>query len=240
MKKFRLTCLALATLLLAPYIPAAFAAPAPVKGSASATAKGPEAKKGAEGEFPLHITATRLEADQTAGIVLFTGQVKAVYGDSTLYCDQLRVYYKPKPAPTQGPPGAAPAPKEATVAPAPKEAAASQGPSPLADLGGEKIDRIVAQGQVRFVQEDRLATGQEAIYYKDKDEVVLTGNPQLWRGENTLKGDRIIFNLKDNKTLVESSPQRRVEAHLYSSSPSAAGGKESLPFGPKSRKGRQP
>ena len=50
---------------------------------------------------------------------------------------------------------------------------------------------------MRFVQEDRVATGQTATYYKDRDEVVLVGNPQLWQAENNLKGERIIFNLKD-------------------------------------------
>lgn len=177
-------------------------------------------------EFPLHISAARLEADQQERVVVFTGQVKADYGDSTLYADQLRVYFKPKTAPAPGAP-AAPAAKEA----------GSQ--SPLGDLGGNQIDRIVAQGQVKFVQEDRVATGQEAIYYKDRDEVVLRGNPQLWQAENTLKGERIIFNLKTNKVLVESSPQKRVEAHLYPATPKS-GGKATLPLGSKARKDRQP
>jgi lipopolysaccharide export system protein LptA len=85
-----------------------------------------------------------------------------------------------------------------------------------------------------------VATGEEAVYYKDRDEVVLRGNPQLWRAENTLKGERIIFNLKTNKVLVESSAQKRVEAFLYSQTTS--GGKEDkgmLPTGPKARKDRQ-
>jgi lipopolysaccharide export system protein LptA len=68
--------------------------------------------------------------------------------------------------------------------------------------------------------------------------VELKGNPQLWRAENTLKGERIIFNLATNKVLVESSPQRRVEALLYSQG--ASGGKTSQPLGPKARKSRQP
>ena len=110
--------------------------------------------------------------------------------------------------------------------------------SPLGDLGGDKIDHIVAKGNVRLVQEDRVATGDEAIYYKDRDEVVLLGNPQLWRAENTLKGERIIYNLKTNKVLVESSPQRRVEALLYSQGTSE--GKAGSPVSPKARKGRQP
>jgi lipopolysaccharide export system protein LptA len=180
-------------------------------------------KQGPEKEVPLHITATRLEADQTKGIVTFSGSVKAVYGDATLYSDQLQVFFKPKPEP---PKGAAKPPQEK----------ADQ--SPLGDMGAEKIDRIVAKGNVRMVQEDRVATGNEAIYYKDRDEVVLTGNPQLWRAENTLKGERIIFNLETKKVLVESSPQRRVEALLYSQGTSE--GKASQPLSPKARKSRQP
>jgi lipopolysaccharide export system protein LptA len=180
-------------------------------------------KQGSEKEVPLHITAARLEADQKEGIIIFSGQVKAIYGDATLYADQLRVYFKPKP---ETPKGAAKPPQQK----------ADQ--SPLGDLGAEKIDRIVAKGNVRMVQEDRVATGDEGIYYKDRDEVVLTGNPQLWRAENTLKGERIIFNLTTNKVLVESSPQRRVEALLYSQG--ASEGKTKQPLTPKARKSRQP
>jgi lipopolysaccharide export system protein LptA len=174
-------------------------------------------------EIPLRITAARLEADQKEAVVIFSGQVKAIYGDSTLYSDQLRVHFKPK----------APAAKGAAPA---SPGLAEQ--SPLGELGGDKIDRIVARGNVRLVQEDRVATGNEAIYYKDRDEVVLLGNPQVWQAENTLKGERISFNLKTNKVLVESSPQRRVEALLYSQG--TAEGKTGQPLSPKPRKSRQP
>ena len=199
----------------------------PVPGTPSGREVAPPAKP--EGEFPLHITSAKLEADQAAGTVTFTGQVKAIYGDSILYSDQLRVYFQPKPAAAKG----KGAPPEAAGA---KETA---GQSPLGELGGDKIDRIVATGQVRFVQEDRVATGKEATYYKERDEVVLVGNPQLWQNENNLKGDRIIFNLKDNKMRVESSPQKRVEAHLYPTNQGGGGkGKALLPT--KSQKGPKP
>ena len=61
-------------------------------------------------EFPLHITSAKLEADQNAGIVTFTGQVKATYGESILYSDQLRVYFQKKPEAAKG---KAPAPEAA-------------------------------------------------------------------------------------------------------------------------------
>jgi lipopolysaccharide export system protein LptA len=183
-----------------------------------------------EKEVPLHITAARLEAEQIKGIVTFTGSVKAVYGDATLYSDQLQVFFETKPAPPKG----TPKPPKGTPTPSQEKA----GESPLGDMGAEKIDHIVAKGNVRMVQEDRVATGDQAIYWKARDEVVLTGNPQLWRAENTLKGERIIFYLETKKVLVESSPQRRVEALLYSQGTSE--GKAKQPLSPKSPKSRQP
>jgi lipopolysaccharide export system protein LptA len=183
----------------------------------------PPKKPATDKDVPLRITAARLEADQSEGIIIFTGQVKAVHGDATLYSDQLRIYLQTKPQP---PKGAAKPPQEKAE------------PSPMGDLGAEKIDRIVAKGNVRMVQEDRVATGEEAVYYQDRDEVVLTGNPQLWRAENTLKGERITFNLATKKALVESSPQRRVEALLYPQG--ASEGKAGQPPSPKARKSPQP
>ena len=187
-------------------------------------AKGAQGKTGQQEEFPLHITAARLEADQKDRVITFSGQVKATYGDSILYAEQLRVYYE-QPAPGS---------KTAAAAPAPEK----KDSSPLGDLGGEKINRIVASGGVRFVQEDKVATGREATYYRARDEVVLVGNPQLWSAENTLKGERIIFNLATNKVLVESSAQKRVEAHLYPSGQSSPGAAKGTPVTPKSGKKR--
>jgi lipopolysaccharide export system protein LptA len=186
-------------------------------------ARGAQGKKGQQQEFPLHITAARLEADQNERVVIFSGQVKATYGDSILYADQLRVYYEQPPAGTK------------TPAPAAQE---KKDTSPLGDLGGGKINRIVARGGVRLVQEDKVATGQEATYFRAKDEIVLVGNPQLWRAENTLKGERIIFNLRTNKVLVESSPKKRVEANLYPSGQSSPGAAKTNPLRPKGPKPR--
>jgi len=163
---------------------------------------------------PLHITAARLEADQDKRLVIFSGQVKAQQGDAVLYADQLLVYYQPGPE-TAARAGPAPQPEKAT--------------SPLADLGGEKIDRIEAQGNVRFVQEDKVATGDKAVFYQERDEVVLLGRPQVWRGENTIRGERIVFHLKDKRVTVEGSSAQRVEAHLYQAQTSPSGGPGLLP-----------
>ena len=152
-------------------------------------------------EYPLHISAAQMEADQDQRLITFKGQVKADYGDYTLYSDKLLIYYKPT---------------EKGQAPAPPAAKGREAPNaPLGGMGGDKIDHIEALGNVRCVQGDRVATGEKAIYYKDKDEIVLLGHPQVWRGEDLLKGSKITLKLATNKVEVESSPEQRVEAHLY-------------------------
>lgn len=191
----------------------------------------PPVKKGGQEEIPLQISAARLEADQKERLITFSGDVKAVYGDSILYADQLKVYYESGPA---GPPAATPSPKSAT-------GAKDQG-SPLGNLGGEggKIQRIVATGKVRFVQEDKVATAREATYYREREEVVLVGNPQMWQGENTVKGDRILFNLKQNRVMVESTASKRVEAYLYPAAQGTPGGGK-IPMTPRAKsKERRP
>ena len=169
--------------------------------------------QGQKEKVPLHITAAQLEADQDKQLIIFKGQVKAVYGDATLFTDQLLVFF-------EKPEGKVPSASSAQKSP---EA------SPLGELGGEKLERIEAMGNVRFVQEDRVATGQKAIYYRDKDEVVLLGRPQVWRGENNLKGNKIIFNLTTQRVVVESSPKQRVEAHLYQTGKGTKSPKELFP-----------
>lgn len=175
--------------------------------SRPATAK---KKPGAQNaEIPLHISASRLEADQEKNRIVFKGKVKALYGDATLYADELWVMYQPR----QG-----------------RSSAAAE--SPLGELGGENIDRIEARGKVRFVQGDRVATGAKAIYYRSKDEIVLLGRPQVWRGENHLRGSKITFNLASQKVVVEGSAKQRVEAHLYQAPGGGTPPRDLFPGGP--------
>ena len=83
-------------------------AAAPVLAAAPIKEVPPPAKPG--GEFPLHIISQKLEADQSAGVIIFSGAVKATYGENILYSDQLRVYFQKKPeaAKGKGPAPAAP------------------------------------------------------------------------------------------------------------------------------------
>ena len=188
-----------ALLLMASPVLGQTVAPRPATPAPAAQAKAPGLPKP---EYPLHISAAQMEADQDQRLVVFKGQVKADYGDYTLYTDKLLIFYKPKEK-GQAAPAAAGKGQEAPTT------------SPLGGVSGDKIDRIEAWGNVRCVQDDRVATGEKAIFYKDKNLIVLLGNPQIWRGEDHLKGSKITLNVETKKVEVESSPEQRVEAHLY-------------------------
>lgn len=194
------------------------AAPAAVPAQ-SGPAAGPLSKiasREGERDLPLRITADRLEAEQEKRLILFSGQVKAQRGETVLYCDQLRVYYQAA--------ASSPASQEGQ----PQDLLGGMG-------GGEKIERIEAEGRVRYVQEDKVATGEKAVYYQDRGEIVLYGNPQVWQGDNHLKGERIIFNTRENRVMVESSSRQRVEAYLYQQ----GGGDRNVPKGKEPRLGKE-
>ncbi len=157
-------------------------------------------------ELPLNITAGRLEVEQSQQMISFINKVVARYKDIILYADILKIFYQAKP-------------ESSGIKDKSGEKDSQKGPeSPLGAVGIEKILRIEAQGKVRIVQEDRVATGDKAIYYTQEEKIVLLGNPQLWRGDNSLKGQEIVFYLKDNRAVVEGDPKKRVEAIIYPSS----------------------
>lgn len=186
---------------------------------------------GKEEELPLNITADRLEVEQNQQVISFINNVVARYKDMILYADILKIFYQAKTELAGGkektgakncPPGQvkpsgtdSASVKENSKA---KDSQKGPEPSPLGAVGIEKILRIEAQGKVRMVQGDRVATGDKAIYYTQEEKIVLLGNPQLWRGDNSLKGQEIVLYLKDNRAVVEGDPNKRVEAIIYPSS----------------------
>lgn len=75
-----------------------------------------------------------------------------------------------------------------------------------------QIDTVVAEGDVRIVQLNRVATGGKAIFYHQEGRIVLSEKPRVVQGDNTVEGERIIVYLNDNRSIVEGSTKRRVKA----------------------------
>ena len=80
---------------------------------------------------------------------------------------------------------------------------------------GNEVREIVATGNVKIHQGDRVATGQKAVFVNAEQKIILTGEPRAWQGKDMVSGDRITVLLDEDKSLVESGPDRRVEVILY-------------------------
>jgi lipopolysaccharide export system protein LptA len=80
---------------------------------------------------------------------------------------------------------------------------------------GNEIREIVALGNVKIYQGDRVATGQKAVFLNEEQKIILTGEPRVWQGKDMVSGEKITVLLEEDKSLVESGPDRRVEVILY-------------------------
>jgi lipopolysaccharide export system protein LptA len=74
---------------------------------------------------------------------------------------------------------------------------------------------VTAVGDVIITQGERKATGGKAIFDQQKRQIVLLENPVLHDGPNEVTGERIVVYLDEGRSVVESSPQKRVSAILY-------------------------
>jgi lipopolysaccharide export system protein LptA len=148
-----LPALVLAALLIA--LPAHAADPQSTKGQD----QGQQTRD--QGTF--EVTADRdLEWLQQDKAYVARGNAVAKRGTVTVMADLIVAYYRPLAAP-----GGPPKPE-----PAVKPASASQ---PGFDSGTTEIWRVVAEGNVHIISEDKDAWGDRAEYDKDKSVVVLTG-----------------------------------------------------------------
>ena len=79
---------------------------------------------------------------------------------------------------------------------------------------GEKreIVQMIADGHVRIVQQEKLATGEKAVFYKQEERVVMTGSPKVTEGESFVEGQEITLYLNEKRSVVSGGAGGRVNA----------------------------
>ena len=70
--------------------------------------------------------------------------------------------------------------------------------------GTNDVKQILALGRVSVTNDIRSASCDKAVYTRAADQIVLTGNAELRRGGDSVKGDRIAIWLNDER--MEVSP----------------------------------
>lgn len=143
---------------------------------------------------PIDIEADMLTVYDAKKTATFKGNVKAVQGTTTLRADELDVYYVGGTDKLTGQESAA-----APVADKAKEPGAKDGPE-------AQINKIKAKGNVVITTSDNQTTSSDwAIYDVPIQTVTVGGNVVLSQGQNVLKGDRLVIDLKTGESRFENT-----------------------------------
>ena len=68
------------------------------------------------------------------------------------------------------------------------------------------VSKIEVDDNVHLTTPQESAKAAKAIYDVDKEQIVMLGNVLLTRGKNVLKGDRLDYNLRTQKSVLTSVP----------------------------------
>lgn len=202
---------AVALMLGALSAPAAFAQP---KQGGSTVTGVPNAVQGfsQNRDKPIRIDATSLEVRDKDKAATFTGNVKVVQGDTTMYCKVLVVFYEQGGQSGGGQKGAM-----KTAAPGP--------------AGSSSVKRLEAKGGVRVEQKDQVVTGDLGIFDTKTNQVTVTGNVVLTQAQNVLKGERLVVDMTTGISKVESPGGRGVSGLFNTSGSGQSSGGPAAPLG---------
>lgn len=141
-------------------------------------------------EEPLEITANKMEAFHEKNLVVFSGNACVIRGNTSLKSDRIYLYYK-------------------------KEPVKKQKTGVIETAGSGELDKVEARGNVLLIQGDRTASADEALYVRESNKIIMTGNATLKEGKNIIRGDRVIVFLSEDRGIVESDPHKQVKAVIY-------------------------
>lgn len=158
--------------------------------SASQPAFGTEPVKNiqsSEKNEQIHITSDLLTTFNETGVAEFSGNVRAVQGDTVITSERLKIFYKDTADKSENLSG-----------------------------GFGAVEKIVANGQVHIKFEGKQAFSDEAVYFTGSRVLTLSGpNSKVISDDESISGARITLYQSDGRIKVESDDKKRVEAIFY-------------------------
>jgi lipopolysaccharide export system protein LptA len=144
------------------------------------------AKTPVAADQPIELSADALDVFQPEHKAVFTGNVIAKQGTTTMRAAKMVVFYKgddaKKPLPADG-------------AKVPEKASAG--------TAGQGIYKIESIGNVVFTTPAETAQGDTAIYNVDAETIDLTGQSvTLIRDKNVLKGTKLNYNMATGRSVL--------------------------------------
>lgn len=165
---------------------------------------------------PVRIQAASLEVRDKDKIATFKGEVHVVQGDMDLRCKVLVVFYE----------------GDATK---PGTPAGQSGPE-----GQQQIRRMEATGGVVVTQKDQVATGDKGEFDVRSNTVILTGNVVVTRGQDVVRGTRLVVDMTSGVSNMESGKGKdgRVDMLINPKQSDANAGQSQSPAQPARPPGR--
>jgi lipopolysaccharide export system protein LptA len=175
----------------------------------------------AAGKGPIDVTADQLEMVDAQHLAIWRGNVEAVQNGSRLVTDSLNVYFQ----------GKSDAPKPAQTVNPRTGGVATVG----SDWGA--VDHMIADGHVFFVSDTQTARGNHAVYELTPDTITLTGDVVVVQGDNVVKGDKLVIQVKTGHADIISNATgrnkpERVRGVFYNAAQAAPAAKPSKPSKP--------
>jgi lipopolysaccharide export system protein LptA len=148
---------------------------------------------------PIDITSTKFTARNIPNgkEATFEGNVKVNQGDVTLSCDQLVLVYDEKAGARTG---------EGRVKKLSKK---------LENVS--QIKSITASGNVKIVQNERMAVAGKALYDNAKRTITLTEGPRLWQGADVMVAKTIIVYLDENRVDSQGGDENPITFRILNS-----------------------
>jgi lipopolysaccharide export system protein LptA len=139
-----------------------------------------------------HIGSIRISADSltvpggTENHAEFRGNVHAVGDRFDITADQLKIFY---------------------------QLSSEKSGDDIAS--GKTLTRIIATGNVVITSGEKIAKTEEAVYDKDQQTIILTGEKSMVLQNNSyISGKKIIMHMDSEAVTVESGAGNRVEAFI--------------------------
>ena len=83
-----------------------------------------------------------------------------------------------------------------------------------------RIQKLIAKGDVKITKQDIEATGQQALYDALAETMTLSDNPELKQGESILTADKIRVFLRENRSQAEGAVRVTLVKNKDSAAPS--------------------
>ena len=88
--------------------------------------------------------------------------------------------------------------------------------------GKGDIEEIIASGEVRIIQNERIATAERATLYQKEAKIVLSGSARLLQGKDSIEGEEITVLINEEKSIIKAQQGGRVQAIFHPNEPGVA------------------